>query len=375
MKRIIGFVAIGVAVFVGAFFALRLDDWIKHRGSSEPVFTLHENRLTPTAYDAEAPPFDFRAAVKKVAPSVVSVDRLDRVNRGFWDDEGVVAQTGTGSGVIISKKGYILTNNHVVRDAAAVNVRLADNRSYKAEVIGTDPRSDLAVIKIEAPNLPPAEMGDSSKLEVGEWVIAIGTPLGYSNTVSAGIVSSLNRTLDSQGESALVDSIQTDAAINQGNSGGALANSAGQVIGINTAIVTQTGGYMGLGFAIPIKRAQRVVNDIVQYGKVRYGQLGASIYRQNGLLVVREVREQIQEATGAAPPQYGLIVNRVWRGSAASKMGLQQLDVLMEVDGTKLNEPTDLTKALIDKRPGDKVQLKYWARGEVKTANIVLTEL
>lgn len=375
MKRIIGYVAIGVAVFAGAFFALRLDDWIKHRGASEPVFTLHENRLIPTSYDSEVPPFDFRAAVKKVAPSVVSVDRLDRVNRGFWDDEGVVAQTGTGSGVIISKKGYILTNNHVVRDAAAVNVRLADNRSYKAEVIGTDPRSDLAVIKIDAPNLPPAEMGDSSKLEVGEWVIAIGTPLGYSNTVSAGIVSSLNRTLESQGESALVDSIQTDAAINQGNSGGALANSAGQVIGINTAIVTQTGGYMGLGFAIPIKRAQRVVNDIVQYGKVRYGQLGASIYRQNGLLVVREVREQIQEATGAAPPQYGLIVNRVWRGSAASTMGLQQLDVLMEVDGRKLNEPADLTKALIDKRPGDKVQLKYWARGEVKTANIVLTEL
>jgi len=277
--------------------------------------------------------------------------------------------------VIISQKGYILTNNHVVENAAAVSVRMADGRSLEAQVIGTDPRSDLAVLKISAANLVPAEMGDSTRLEIGEWVIAIGTPLGYANTVSVGIVSSLNRTFTTGRQSALVDSIQTDAAINRGNSGGPLANAAGQVVGINTAIVSDTGGSVGLGFAIPIARAQRVVNDIVQYGHVRYGELGAYIVQRANFLNVEEVRTELKEAVGAEPPNHGLIIRDVRPSSPASTLGLQSLDVLLEVDGKQLDDPVDLTKALIDKRPGDKVQLKYWARGTVKSANIVLAEL
>jgi len=375
MKKFYGFAAIAVAVFVGGFAALRLDGWFKNSQRATPVFTIQDSKVLPASFQPGEAPFDFRPAVRKVLPSVVSVDRLDRVRRGFWDDESFVAQTGTGSGVVISAKGYILTNNHVVANAEAVNVRLADSRSFEADVVGTDPRSDLAVLKINATNLTPAELGDSSAIEVGEWVIAVGTPLGYANTVSAGIVSSVNRTISSERESALIDSIQTDAAINQGNSGGALANAAGQVIGINTMIVSQTGGSVGLGFAIPIKRAQRVVNDIVQYGRVRYGQLGAWVYNRPGLLALEDVRAELKEATGAEPPKLGLIVQRIARGSAASDAGLQQLDVLTEVDGKRLREPIDLTKALIDKRPGDKVQLKYWARGTIKTANIVLSDL
>lgn len=377
MKRSLGILAIAAAVFVGGIAALRLDDWLKRGGfsSAEPVFKLHDSRVLPASFEPKGGMFDFRAAVKRVLPSVVSVDRMDRVSRGFWDEESVVAQTGTGSGVIISKKGYILTNNHVVANAEAVNVRLYDGRSIRAEVIGTDPRSDLAVLRIDAANLTPAELGDSAQLEIGEWVIAVGTPLGYANTVSVGIVSSLNRTIQTSRDNALIDTIQTDAAINQGNSGGALANAEGQVVGINTIIVSQNGGSVGLGFAIPISRAQRIVNDIVQYGHVRYGQLGASIYGRSGLLEIEGVRAQVQEAVGAAPPKWGLIVNRVWRGTAAAQIGLQQLDVLLEIDGTKLVEPVDLTKALIDKRPGDQIQLKYWARGSVKTAKITLTDL
>lgn len=377
MKKTFGYLAIAIAVFAGGFGALRLDSWLKRGGPAESssIFELNDSKIVPASFDQSGTTFDFRAAVKKILPSVVSVDRLDRVTRGFWDDETFVTQTGTGSGVIISQKGYILTNNHVVTGAAAVSVRLADGRSVKADVVGTDPRSDLAVLKVNATGLVPAEMGDSAHLEIGEWVIAVGTPLGYANTVSVGIVSSLNRTVQTSRENALIDTIQTDAAINQGNSGGALANVKGQVVGINTVIVSQTGGSVGLGFAIPIRRAQRIVDDIVQFGRVRYGQLGASIYPRAGLLEVDEVRVQLQEATGAAPPKHGLIVSRVWRNSPAAVTGLQQLDVLLEVDGKRLAEPIDLTKALIDKRPGDKIQLKYWARGAVKTANITLSDL
>jgi serine protease Do len=374
MNKVLGYVAIAAAVFVGGFAALRVGEAVKSGGGTGSVFKIGESKLHTASFEPEAPAFDFRSSVKKVLPSVVSVDRIDRVTRGFWDEESVLAQTGTGSGVIISQRGYILTNNHVVAGAAAVTVRLADGRDLEADVVGTDPRSDLAVLKIDAPNLVPAELGDSSKLEIGEWVIAIGTPLGYANTVSVGIVSSLNRTFATGRDSALVDSIQTDAAINQGNSGGPLANALGQVIGINTAIASQTGGSVGLGFAIPIKRAQRVVDEIVKFGRVRYGQLGAVVFNRPGLLSMDGPRQQIQEAVGAEPPRSGLIVNRVVGGSPAETAGLGQLDVLLEVDGRALEEPVDLTKALIDKRPGDKVQLKYWTRGAVKTANIVLGE-
>jgi serine protease Do len=371
MKRALGFFGIVCAIFVGVFAALRLQDYLRSRPSgSLPVFQLNENRLVPTLQGTNGQVgFDFRSAVKKVLPSVVSVDRLDRVRRGFWDEEAVITQTGGGSGVIVSNKGYILTNNHVVERAAEVHVRLHDQRSFTAEVVGTDPRSDLAVLKINAPNLVAAEMGDSSALH------AIGTPLGYANTVSAGIVSSLNRTFQTGSQTALIDSIQTDAAINQGNSGGPLTNAAGQVVGINTIIVSQTGGSVGLGFAIPINRAQKVVDDIVKYGRVRYGYLGASVYNRPGLLELPEVRRDITQAVGSEPPKGGLIVRAVNRGSAAGQAGLQQLDVLLAVDGKKLEEPIDLTKALIDKRPGERVKIQFWSKGQTKTAEVALSEL
>jgi S1-C subfamily serine protease len=317
---------------------------------------------------------DFRSAVKKIVPSVVSVDRLERI-QNYWSNEVAVAATGTGSGVIVSKEGYILTNNHVVENADSVQVRLGDKRTFKAKVVGTDPRSDIAVIKIDAPNLQPAELGTSSDLEVGEWVIAVGNPLGYENTVSAGVVSSLKRTLSAgENQTILVDAIQTDAAINQGNSGGALCNSRGQVIGINSAIASNTGGSIGIGFAIPIDRARRVSDDIVKFGHVKYGVLGVETLSRPGLLKIASVREELAQRIGSQPPEDGVVIRQVIPGSPAAGAGIQPLDILTEIDGKKISEPADFAIAMVDKRPGDVVKVRYWSKGSVKNVTATLKE-
>lgn len=354
--------AIGVVVAWIGFSANRA---LRNRG----LPTFEWEAAPPVAAQTVAAPFDFRAAVRRVMPAVVSVDRLERfVN--FWSEEVRVRPTGTGSGVIISKDGYILTNNHVVEDADVVQVRLPDKRVLDAKVVGTDPRSDLAVLKIDAPNLVPAVLGSSSALEVGEWVIAVGNPLGYDNTVSAGIVSNKGRTLALGGRTVLLDAIQTDAAINQGNSGGALANASGEVVGINSAIITPNGGNVGIGFAIPIDRAKRIVSDIVRFGRVRYGSLGVVVYPQGGLLAVPRVRRVIAQELGAEPPNYGLLIREAL-GSAP----FRPLDVLLEVNGRRMDEPTDLTVALADKRPGDTVRVRVWSRGKTQSLNVTLKDL
>lgn len=374
---IIGFFAMTLAVCAGAYLAVQLDRAM----NPKPVLELdggklNSNELLPVSSDTlSASPGDFRAAAKKLGPSVVSVDNY-MSNYWSFDESARLERAATGSGVIISSKGYVVTNNHVVERAEAVRVRLNDGRSVQAKVIGTDPRSDIAVLKIEADNLVPAQLGDNSKLEVGEWVIAIGNPLGYDNTVSVGVVSNLNRTLGTNGSSLLVDAIQTDAAINQGNSGGALANSAGQLVGINTAIITNTGGSIGLGFAIPINTVKKVADEIVKFGRVRYGEIGVRLFNQAGLLESDEFREFLNERIGSKPPKqsYGLAIRSVFRNSAAEKAGIQPGDVLFELDGKKLVDPIDYVKSLFEKRIGDQVSLKYWSRGSVKTVNITLAD-
>lgn len=370
MKKLLLGLGIGAAVFTGAFLALRADRALEDRYVAETAGNWPEVR--PASLDAGSAPADFRAAVKKVLPSVVSVDKSERIRR-FFSNEVELRQTGTGSGVIISKDGYILTNNHVVQGADLVKVRLSDKRSFDAKVVGTDPRSDLAVLKINAPNLVAAEMADSSKLEIGEWVIAVGNPLGFSNTVSVGVVSSLNRTLPTQ-ESILVNSIQTDAAINQGNSGGALANASGQVVGINSAIASNSGGSIGLGFSIPINRAKQVVEDILKFGRVRYGWLGVSIYRE-GTLADPSVREALTQEFGQTPPAKGLLVTRVLSTSPAAKSGIQQYDIITALDGKELSDPVDYYTIMTDKRPGDTVRLNVWSRGTSKDVTVKLEDL
>ena len=363
-----------VVAIAAAYVALRIDRWANGR-NADASDIQQIIRATPADYDKNAGPVDFRPAAKKIGPAVVSVDRLERIQR-FFDSEVEIAPTGSGSGVIISPSGYILTNNHVVAGGTQWLVHLADGRAVNAKLIGTDPRSDIAVLKIDAPNLTPAELGDSKKLEVGEWVIACGNPLGYSNTLSVGVVSSLNRTLEAGGRTVLVDTIQTDAAINQGNSGGALANLSGQLVGINSAIASNTGGgSIGIGFAIPINRAKKVVDELLKYGRVRYGYLGAVVDTRVGFLQRSDVNQALAREVGATPPKTGLLLQRVVPGSAVEKIGLKQLDILLAINGQPLREPLDLTRLLNDTKPGDKVQLKYWSAGSEKTAEVTLQDV
>jgi S1-C subfamily serine protease len=286
-----------------------------------------------------------------------------------------VQTAGTGSGVIISADGYILTNNHVIAGAYSVNVRTPQGKAYEAKVIGADPRSDLAVLKIEASGLVPAQMGDSSKLEIGQWVLAVGNPLGYSGTVCAGIVSSLKRTLPEGEESPglLIDAIQTDAAINPGNSGGALADAQGNVVGINALIASNTGGSVGLGFAIPINRAKKIVRDIIQYGHVRYGEPGFSISEQ--LPGEPQVHDYLQTQVGPNPPTKGLIVVDVTANGPAALAGIKRLDIVESVDGVAMDTPIAFYKLFADKRPSDKITMQVWSAGNVKTVNIQLQDI
>lgn len=377
MKKYGAFFVVLVAAFIGVLAALRLDRYVE--ASKVPVLDSLSSgvELLPAQFSGTVgSTFDFRQAARKIMPAVVSIDRAEQW-RDFWTDRVSVVNTGTGSGVIISKDGYILTNNHVVQGAATLTVRTADGKTYSAKLIGTDPRTDLGVIKIEAANLPVAELADSSQLEVGAWVMAVGNPLGYSNTVSVGIVSSLNRSLQAGGRDGtlLVDAIQTDAAINGGNSGGALTNDRGQVVGINSAIASPTGSNVGIGFAIPINRAKDVVADLVKFGHVRYGYSGFEVYNGPAPLKDPRARRFLERNTGATPPQAGLIVIELDPAGPAGRAGMKQLDVITEADGKKVTEQADFLKLMLGKKVGDKVALKVWSAGQEKTLTLNLTEV
>jgi S1-C subfamily serine protease len=386
MKRTT-FIATLAACFVGVLGALQVDRMVTARNKPDDIFSESKpffGSVRPANADPlAAPAFDFREAAKRVTPSVVSVDRFDKV-RGFFESQASERETGTGSGVIVSKDGIIVTNNHVVeaqafgrRQAASaprVQVRLFDGRKVEAKILGTDPRSDLAVLKIEAQNLQPIELGSSSTLEVGEWVMAVGNPLGFDNTVSVGVVSSKKRNLP-VGENGLVEGIQTDAAINPGNSGGALCNAQGQLIGINSAIASSTGQSVGIGFAIPIDRAKKIVNDIVKYGAPRYAGLGVSYDpRLAGQLDNPYARQFVAEQVKREDfPNHGIWLNAVSGPSEAA--GIKTGDFILEIEGQKIESTFDMNKVILTKNAGDKVKVKYWQAGQTKETTVTLTEI
>ena len=369
---------ISVAVFTGVLGALRTNQFLSERNAlAAPLLEPNTVSGQPVAFegnDSEPGRVDFRAAAKRVNPSVVSIDRFNRYQRGFFDDSIVEAETGTGSGVVVSADGVIVTNNHVVQDAERVRVRLSDGRSADAKVVGTDPISDLAVLRITAKNLQPIEIGDSRTVEIGQWVMAVGNPLGFDNTVSVGVVSSLKRSLPVNRDNGLVDAIQTDAAINPGNSGGALCDANGRLIGINSAIASSTGQSVGIGFAIPTAQVKRVVDDILKIGYVRYAGLGISYSKRfDGALAYPDFRRQVAEATGGDNvPESGILIRGVQDG--AEKAGLRVNDVLLAVDNQPIESTFDLNRALVPKKPGDKVKVKIWARGETKVVEVVLDQ-
>ena len=271
-------------------------------------------------------------------------------------------QQSTGSGFILASDGYVLTNAHVVDDASEVTVKLTDKREFRAKVIGTDKRTDVALLKIEATGLPKVTIGDPDKLRVGEWVAAIGKPFGLENTITAGIVSAKGRELPNEN---LVPFIQTDVPINPGNSGGPLFNLKGEVVGINSLIFSRTGGYMGLAFAIPIDVAMNVVKQIQEKGRVTRGRIGVQI---------QEVNRETADAFGLAKAA-GALVNSVEKGGPAEKAGIEAGDIIVKVDGRAVNTSSELPRIVTQIRPGTKVTLQVWRKGATKDVTVTVAEL
>ena len=277
--------------------------------------------------------------------------------RGQVPREQSVPMRGLGSGFIVSPDGYILTNAHVVDHADHVTVRLTDRREFTAKVVGADKQSDVALLKIDASNLPVVKIGSSRDAKVGEWVVAIGSPYGFDNSVSAGIVSAKSRSLP---DATYVPFIQTDVAVNPGNSGGPLFNLAGEVIGINSQIYSRSGGYQGISFAIPVEIAMKVKDQLQHYGHVTRGHLG---------VVVQEVNATLASSFGLDRPR-GALVASVDESSPAAKGGIEVGDIILKYDGQPIEHSSDLPVLVADKAPGKAAQVEVWRKGGTKTLTV-----
>ena len=333
---------------------------------------------------------DFTDLYEKQGPAVVSIDVTQKIKRprmpeiseddpfyeffrrfgqiprggggGRGDPEREYESQSTGSGFIVSADGYVVTNAHVVEDSSEVTVRLTDRREFTAKVIGSDKRTDVALLKIDAKDLPRVVIGDPDKVKVGEWVVAIGKPFGLENTMTAGIVSAKGRDLPQEN---LVPFIQTDVAINPGNSGGPLFNMRGEVVGINSMIYSRTGGYMGLAFAVPIDIAMNSVKQLQEKGRVTRGRIGVQI---------QEVSKEVADSFGLKQAQ-GALVNSVEKDGPSAKAGVEAGDIILKVDGREVKQSNDLPRIITSVRPGTKVTLTVWRKGASRDIPVTVAEL
>ncbi|HVW98510.1 MAG TPA: Do family serine endopeptidase [Mucilaginibacter sp.] len=396
-----------LTAFVGGAMALGAYKVIENKYADnmsfedkQKVYYATSNHLTPSPNSivSSAGQVDFTQAAAAVTPAVVYIrttysndsgnDQQSELQRMFGDMFGQRMrpsgpQMASGSGVIISPDGYIVTNNHVVEKATKIDIVTNDHRNYSAKVIGTDPSTDLALIKIDAHNLPIVKLGNSDAVKVGEWVLAVGNPFKLTSTVTAGIVSAKGRGIGIIGtedqdqnpfgrtqyqsnqpklNKAIESFIQTDAAINPGNSGGALVNTNGELIGINSAIASHTGSYEGYGFAIPINLAKKVLDDIEKYGAVKRGYVGISFAELN--------QDNAKELN--INRTYGLYVNSVMPNSGASQAGLKEGDIITKVEGNTVYESSDLQERVGRMRPGDKIDLTVLRDGKEKNFTVTL---
>ncbi len=359
-KGILGAVAL---IFIGIIFGAIL---VSGFGIVRP--SLADINLgaakPPVSLDADATSFSkaFIEVAEKVTPTIVAITVVSERENPHSDffffpfKDMPKEQRGSGSGIIISDDGYIITNNHVVESATKVTVGMSDKRTFEAKVIGTDPLTDLAVIKVDAKNLPTAYLGNSDDLKVGQWVMAIGNPLSLASTVTAGIISAFGRRLDLIKDSyGVEDYIQTDAAINPGNSGGALVDLSGAVIGVNSAIAAgNTGTYIGYGFAIPINLVKSVAKDLIAHGKISRGYIGVNI---------DEVDDAMAKSLGLNKPK-GIIVQGIVDGGAASKADIREGDIILKVDGKEVNQPNQLQGYIASKSAGTIVKLTLFRDGK-----------
>jgi Do/DeqQ family serine protease len=370
MKKILSLVlisALGGVFTLGAYKLFLEEKQAVVVNTQETIPTFLPASTTNTLYKAYETP-DFAIAAENSIHTVVHVKNLT-LSTGqltfedlFFGRRKQRAQVGTGSGVIISPDGYIITNNHVIDKSQELSVTLNDNKTYTAKIIGTDPKTDIALLKIEADeDLPFATFGDSDQAKIGEWVLAVGNPFNLTSTVTAGIISAKSRNLDPTGKN-VHSFIQTDAAVNPGNSGGALINTNGELIGINTAISSQTGSYIGYSFAVPSNIARKVVEDIMEYGNVQNGILGIT-----GGTLNSNSAEQI----GVEDTQ-GFYVESVVEDSGAEKAGLKKGDIIKEIDNVKITKFADLSGHLNTKRPDDIVNVTLSRDGILKTVPVKL---
>ena len=375
MKNLISLVFAGIIgglITLGGVYLLNNDKSIDTRVTEAQAVPISNTNLNVKVGSATLP-FDFVEAAEKATPSVVHIHaeksgntKQGRSSSPFDDLFGIPfdgARKGSGSGVIISKDGYIVTNNHVVEFADKVEVILFDNRKFSAEIVGRNEQSDLAVLKIDANRLPVLDKADSDRAKIGEWVLAVGNPFELNSTVTAGIISAKGRDINIiQGNAAIESFIQTDAAVNPGNSGGALVDAKGRLLGINTAIATQTGSFSGYSFAIPVNIMTKIVNDIIEFGSYQRGFLGINI---------QDLDNEYADELGLQITQ-GVVVENVIDASAAQYAGVLPRDVITGVDSKVVKSAPELQELIGRKRVGETVKLTINRNGKVKEIPVKL---
>ncbi|WP_318345366.1 trypsin-like peptidase domain-containing protein [Flagellimonas baculiformis] len=371
MKRIANLFIVSLfagAITLGAYKLFFEKDNYKWVAPGQEIPFVATSNMPTSAKGAGINEVDFTLAAEKTVNAVVHVKNLT-ISKGpsslsdffYGFERQQVPQVGTGSGVIISPDGYIVTNNHVIANSSQLEVTLNNNRTYKAELVGTDADSDIALLKVDAEDaLPYLAFGDSDNAKIGEWVLAVGNPFNLTSTVTAGIVSAKARSLSMGSQSF----IQTDAAVNPGNSGGALVNTNGDLIGINTAITSQTGSYVGYAFAVPSNIAKKVVEDIMEFGNVQKGLLGISAANINSREAIERGLDQLE----------GVYVAGVEEESGAYEAGLQEGDIIKQVDNISIHKFAELNGYLSSKRPGDIVEVTVDRDGKSLVKNVTLKE-
>ncbi|MFO7890349.1 MAG: Do family serine endopeptidase [bacterium] len=385
----IGFILLGA--FIGVVLTSQLEWTPDVQCSEKNLPILGSEAVVPKSLQGSHEQSDIFVKVsEEILPTVVNiattkiVERSSQVSpfapllRDFFGKEFNFEEPqtqrlqGLGSGIIVSDQGHILTNHHVIQNADDIKVTLYNKKEFEAELVGTDPLTEIAVIKIEAGDLPVARLGDSDRIRVGEWVLAFGNPLYLTSTVTAGIVSAKGRSIGiirdpnagEGGSYAIENFIQTDAAINPGNSGGALVNLKAEVIGVNTAIASQTGGYQGYGFAVPINLAKRIMKDLIEKGHVVRAWLGIGM---------RPVTEEIAERYGLDRPK-GVLIDQIMDNSPAQKAGFKPLDIILKVEGKSIKQANEVQSIIALKKPGDEIDITILRDDKQKEIQVTLGE-
>lgn len=379
MKKFGSFLLVAL---LGGLFALGTYKLFENRNNEEVTYPAtsgpysaarspSQTYLTSYAVPENVP--DFIAAADMTVHAVVHIKTEVSMRNSIYDDFffeffGIPPQptqplVATGSGVIITSDGYIVTNNHVVQNAIRLEVTLNDKRSFEAEIVGTDPSTDLALIKIDASDLPYLSYGDSDQIQVGEWVLAVGNPFNLTSTVTAGIVSAKARNINILGTAGAIESfIQTDAPVNRGNSGGALVNTKGELVGINAAIASNTGSYAGYSFAIPVNIVKKVVTDFITFGELQRAYIGVTI---------RDIDSEFAKEIGLDSPQ-GVYVVSVVENSSADDADIRAKDIIIEIEGKPINSVSHLLETIGQRNPGDRVSVKINRENKIIEKSLLL---